>query len=240
MYCKRLSIAALCGTVLSSLALSGHAATLASDDFSYPDGGLVGNGGWVNQSGTAGTLLVSSGAVAVSQDSGSEDAELVFASNTSGVLTASFDITVTAPGAMTGTDFEYFANFSNDTSFNFSARVDVQTPNAGGDYTLGISTETSTGQATLPTDFSFGTVVPVSISFNFDTGIGSLTAGGNTVDGTGVSLGEVLNAFNLRQSNSSSDETISVDNLVVSHVPEPASLMLMLVGLMGMGIARRR
>jgi hypothetical protein len=225
-----------------ALATQANAAiTLATETFSYPDGALVPNGGWANQSGTAGTLLVASGAAVVTQNSGSEDAELVFANNlTVGVVTATFDINVTAPGAMTGTGFEYFAHFSDDTTFAFTSRLDVVTPSAGGDYTLGISSTTSTAEDTLPTDFSFGTVVPVSISFDLNTGTGSLTAGGNTVSGSALGAGEIIDAFNLRQANSTSDETITVDNLVVTYVPEPASIALVALGALALaGLGRR-
>ncbi|WP_179343330.1 T9SS type A sorting domain-containing protein [Winogradskyella ursingii] len=191
--------------------------TVASDDFSYPDGALVGNGSWANESGTAGTLLVSGGQALVSQDNGSEDAELKFADDlATDVVTATFDIVVTAPGAITGTDFEYFAHFSNDTNTNFRSRVDVIAPTLAGDYTLGLSASSSTNEVFIPVDFSFGAVVSVELSFDLDSGISSLTAGGQTVTSAG-SMGEILDTFNLRQSSSSSDETIAVDNLVVTY-----------------------
>ncbi len=236
-------MAAVCG-LLMVVGSSASAAVLASEDFSYPDGALVPNGGWANQSGTAGTLLVASGEAVVSQDSGSEDAELVAGPEfSSGVYSATFDIRVEVDDpnvGITGTDFEYFAHFSNDTSFNFRGRLDVVAPTAGGDYTLGLASSSSTNEVALPVDFAFGATVPVELSWDFSTGLASVTAGGNTVVSTTVLLGETLDSFNLRQSNSSSDETIFVDNLVVSHVPEPATLALMLFGLAGIGASRRR
>ena len=190
---------------------------LASDDFTYPDGALVPNGGWTNQSGTAGTLLVTSGEAVITHDGGSEDTELVFATDlTSGTITANFDIRVTAPAAMTGTDFEYFAHFSDDTGFNFRTRIDIIAPTGAGDYTIGLSATSSTNDASLTTDFSFGATVAVEIAFNIDTGVASLTVGSETVTSAG-SMGETLDSFNLRQSSSSSDETIFMDNLVISY-----------------------
>ena len=41
------------------------AAIIVSDDFSYPDGSLVGNGGCVSHSGTAGDLMVVNGQAVV-------------------------------------------------------------------------------------------------------------------------------------------------------------------------------
>ena len=188
---------------------------LAMDDFTYTDGALVGNGSWTNQGGTAGTLLVTSGEAVVTQDSGSEDGELKFTDDlTSGIVTATFDIRVTSTG-MSGSDFEYFAHFSNDTEFNFRTRIDVISPTSSGDYTLGLSATSSTNDASLSTDFSFGATVSVEIAYDIDTGTASLTVGAETVTSSG-STGDTIDSFNLRQSNSSSDETIFIDNLVIS------------------------
>lgn len=216
-----------------------HATVVATDDFSYADGPLVPNGGWANQSGTAGTALVSSGQVLISQDSGSEDVELQFANDlVSGVVSASFDISVTAPGTIGGGDFEYFAHFSNDTEFNFRARIDIVSPTVSGDYTIGLATSSSTNEVALPVDFSFGAVVPVTLEFNIDTGLASVTAGGQTVTSVAPSLGETIDSFNFRQSNSSSDETIAIDNLSVSVIPEPSTVLL--GGLALLGFLRRK
>ncbi len=190
---------------------------LATDDFTYSDGALVGNGSWTSNDGTAGTLLVTSGEAVVTQDSGSEDGELKFADDlTVGIITATFDIRVTSPGAITGTDFEYFAHFSNDTEFNYRSRLDVIAPTGSGDYTLGLSATSSTNDASLSTDFSFGAVVSVVLSFDINTGISSITVGSDTVTSTG-SPGDTIDSFNLRQSSSSSDETIFIDNLSISY-----------------------
>ncbi|MGJ8695985.1 MAG: PEP-CTERM sorting domain-containing protein [Verrucomicrobiaceae bacterium] len=219
-----------------------HAAVIVSDDFSYADGALVGNGGWASHSGTAGTLLVAGGAAQVSQDSGSEDANLGYGTSYStGIVTASFDIFVTAASPIGGGDYEYFAHFK-DAGFGFRSRIDLVAPTAGGDFTIGIATTSSTAEATLPTDFSFSSVVPVTITFDLDTGLSSLTAGGNTVLSTTPSLGDSVEAFGLRQSNSSSDELIAVDNLILSYdapVPEPSSAVLGSLALLGL-IRRKR
>ena len=49
-----------------------------SDDFSYSDGSLVGNGSWVTYSGSTGQVQVSSGTVLIN-DSDSEDVRAQFA-----------------------------------------------------------------------------------------------------------------------------------------------------------------
>ncbi len=254
---RRISFAVVCGMFLLCSANCG-AEVILTEDFNYPDGPLaVANPAWVFHSGTADTLFVSGGAAAVTQDSGSEDLHRLFdgaAAYSSGVVSASFDITVTvpddpttgAPGVMVPDDYEFFVHFWQSTApTNFRARTDIQVPNVpgpGNDYTIGISTLASASEVTLPVDFTFGTVVPVSIAFDIDMGTASLTAGGETVNTAVVSLGTLIDGFALRQSSSSSDETIRVDNLVVTHipVPEPTSWMLMLSSLLGLAACRRK
>ena len=79
----------------------------------------------------------------------------------------------------------------------------------------------------------------MEITFDIDAGTSTLTAGGQTISTAVVSTGQIIDAFALRQSNSSSDETILVDNLIVTHVPEPASLALLAMGGLALGLRRR-
>jgi len=186
MYFKLASLAVICGM---AMVVSGttHAVVVSTENFDYADGPLaVANPDWINHSGNSQTLLVSGGAAVVTEDGGSEDAHKFFdagASFTSGVVSASFDVSVTAAGGIPdNSDDEYFAHFwQTDNPFNFRARTFVHAPTAGGDYTLSISTLSSSTSVDLPTDFTFGETVPVLISFDLDAGIASLTAGGNTV-----------------------------------------------------------
>lgn len=215
------------------------AAPLVTDDFTYADGNLVGNGSWANHSGSESFIQVSGGQAVFSHGGGSrEDASVVFAAQTSGILTASFDVTVADDSTIGGSDFEYFAHFFTSGDSNFRSRLSVAAPSGGGDYRFGIASGSSTEEAFSSSDFSFGQTVSVSIAFDFATGIGSATIGSDTFTGTGIFTGESLNAFALRQSNSTNDETITVDNLVVENVPEPTSLALL--GLGGLLVARRR
>jgi hypothetical protein len=96
--------------------------------------------------------------------------------------------------------------------------LDVIAPTSGGDYTLGLSSTSSTNDTSLTNDFSFGAVVSVELSYNLNNGDASLTVGGETITSpTAGFTSETLDTFNLRQSSSSSDETIFIDNLSISY-----------------------
>lgn len=223
---------------LAMVSMNASAATLITETFTYPDGSLVPNGGWVTHSGTVGDLVVTSGQALVQHGAPSEDVNVPFGSYSTGILTATFDMIVNDDTKIAGGDYEYFAHFSDGGTFNFRARIDVVPATGGGDYRLGIASAASTAEAVVPVDFNYGQTVTVTLSHNLDTGTSSLTVGANTVSGIAGAAGETMTAFALRQSDSSNNEGILVDNLVITYVPEPTSLAL--VGLGGLLIARRR
>jgi hypothetical protein len=198
-----------------------NAQVLALEDFSYPDGAsLSSQTGWASHSGTAGNLLVTGGKAVVDHSS-NEDVNFAFTDVTSGVLTATFDIVVNATEDITGMgefpdDYEYFAHFFEEGTFNFRARLSVVPSPGTGNYTLGISSTTGTEEATLSSGLNFGDTVPVVLALDVTTGIASLTVNGETISGTTGNLGETMNLFALRQSFSTHNETIAVDNLVIS------------------------
>ncbi|NDV61432.1 hypothetical protein G0Q06_03110 [Puniceicoccales bacterium CK1056] len=229
---------ALIGMVTIASQATAQPFLIASDNFDRADGSLTGStpnpgpgSDWTSHSGTFGDLLVTSNQAVVQHGVPSEDTHVLFTAQSTGLLTATFDITVNDDAVIGGTDFEYFAHFMTEGSFNFRARVDVQAPAdpLTGDYTLGIASGSSTAEATLTTDFSFNTPVSVTLEFNLDTGIASLTVGAETIVGTGVFLGENLDSFALRQSDSSNNETILVDNLEVygdTAPPPPPEILI--------------
>ena len=199
-------------------------AQLASDDFSYPDDTpLALQPGWDRHSGATddndmpiNDFLVFDGKAVVQHGVPSEDVNLAFADVTAGNLTATFDITVNDDEIIGGTDFEYFAHFFTSGSFNFRARLSVVAPNQAGDYSLGLSSTTSTEEVTLTNDFNYGDTVAVELTLDVTTGVASLTVNGETIVGTSGNPGETMNRFALRQSDSSNNETVTVDNLVVT------------------------
>lgn len=232
-----------------AIMVAGTANAQLTDNFTYADGNLTNlNSAWITHSGTANPILVAGGAAVITNRIAGYDVHRLFdvgpASYSSGILTATFDMVVTA-SAMTGTDFEYFAHFwSTAAPTAFRSRTDIVAPGtAGGDYSIGIATLASTAEFTLGNlvGFTFGQIVPVTISFNISGGTSSLTAGGQTIYTSVVSLGQIIDGFGLRQDVSSSLETIRVDNLLVTHsVPEPATLALGGLGFVALFLARRR
>ena len=193
-----------------------------SDDFTYTDGSLVPNGLWLNSGGTAGDFLVSSGQAVVEHGTPSEDVIIPF-TPVSGKIYYGLDFSVVDPGApIIGSDSEYFAHFK-DSGFGFKARLDIVEASSGGDYTVGISTGTSTAEATWSADLSFGTTYRAIVMYDQDANIAQLwidaTAIGDTsiLGGDDADPGSSMEGFSLRQSDSSTNETVLVDNLVISQ-----------------------
>ena len=193
-----------------------------TEDFEYADGSLSDNPSWNSFSGTAGDLLVSSGQAVVQHGTASEDVNITFNSGTGDVFYA-LDFTVVNPGGIiTGNDYEYFAILKDD-SFAYRARLDVAEALNGGDFTIGISTEGSTADAVWATDLSYGTTYRATVRFNQESNTSELwidaTASTDTsilgLDGTDP--GTTVTQFALRQSDSSLNESILIDNLIVSQ-----------------------
>jgi len=186
---------------------------LIAEDFSYTDGSLVGNGAWESESGTAGDFLVSSGQAVVKHGDPSEDVKISFTAG-DGSIYVGFDFSVDDLGAPygTGTDFEYFAHIS------FKARIDIVSGSNGGDYSVGISSGGSTAESTWATDLTFGQSYRLIAKFDQVTGIAELwinpTASTDTSISGSESIGNV-SSFDLRQSDSSENETVRVDNLMI-------------------------
>ncbi len=193
-----------------------------TDDFTYADGSLIPNGLWLTNGGTPGDFLVASGQAVVEHGAPSEDVIIPF-TPVSGKIYYGLDFSVVDPGApITGSDFEYFAHFK-DSGFGFKARLDIVEATSGGDYTVGISTGTSTAEATWTADLSFGTTYRAIVMYDQDANLAQLwidaTAIGDTsiLGGDDADPGSSMEAFSLRQSDSSTNETVLVDNLVISQ-----------------------
>jgi hypothetical protein len=246
--------AVLCSLVVG-LALSvvgpANAQIVLTENFPYSDGNLTNsNPAWVTHSGTANPILVAGGAAVLKNNAAGYDIHRLFdgaATFNSGTVSASFDMVVNATSApIGGGDYEYFAYFWQTTAAtSFRSRTDIVNPGtAGGNYSMGIATLSGTAEFTLGNQvgFAYGQTVPVTITFDITGGTGSLTAGGQTIYTAVVSTGQNIDGFGFRQETSSGAETITIDNLIVTHtpVPEPTTLALGGLGMMAFFMARRR
>ncbi len=193
-----------------------------TENFTYTDGSLVPNGGWANHSGTLGDMMVTSGQVLVQHGTPSEDANLAF-TPVAGNLYFGIDVTVNDPGGpISGADNEYFAHFK-DSGFGFFGRLDIVAPIGGGDFTFGISTDTSTAQATWATDLTYGVTYRVIVRYDQDNNIAEMWVDATLESDTSIlgtdqaDPGNSIESFALRQSDSAENEGVLVDNLVVSQ-----------------------
>lgn len=233
------------------LPLTGWAGVLVTENFDYADGDLTGNPAWTAHSGGGGSpIQVSSSTAVLSHGSGSrEDINTTFPAISTGTLSAMFSLTVNDDATVSGSDFEYFAHFGTGggaAMSNFAARMDVVAPTNSVDFnfSLGIASESGTAEIVYDSDFTFGDQLTILLDYDLDTGLSSLTVNGGTTITTANagSTGVSLTAFGLRQSNSSPDETITIDNLVISDstmVPEPSTAILGSFALLGL-LRRRR
>ena len=203
-------------TLLMTLSLVGASfgQVILAEGFSYADGSLVGNSTWATESGTAGDFLISSGKAVIQHGTPSEDVKFSFDSG-AGDVYVGFDFSVDNLGApySGGTDYEYFAHI------DFKARLDVQAGANGGDFTVGISSGGSTAEANWNTDLTFGETYRVILKFDQVTGLAQLwinpsASSDTSISGTESGAATVEN-FDLRQSDSSENETVRLDDLMI-------------------------
>ena len=194
----------------------------AYESFDYPDGSLINAPDWNNFSGTSGDLLVASGQALVQHGVPSEDASVTFNSVT-GDLYYAFDFTVNDPGGViTGGDYEYFAMFKDD-AFIYKGRIFIVEANSGGDFTVGISTSTAPADAVWATDLTFGVTYRATLRYSQDTNISQLwidaaTSSDISITGTDdADPGVAITQFALRQSDSSNNEGVLIDNLSIAQ-----------------------
>jgi hypothetical protein len=235
-----------------ALASSAQATLILNEQFDYPDGSLDGQGAWSRHSGTAGQIQVAGNAISVN-DAQSEDVNvnLGISLGATESIFAGFDLSVTASTPVGGSDYEYFAHFGTG-SLDFTARVDVVAPTSVGDYSLGISAGTI-AEAVWISDLTFGTTYRAIIGYNRATGLAQLWVDAANMGDTFISSttadDNAVSGFYLRESASTANETIQIDNLLVattfgeavSAIPEPSSFALLALGIAGLvGIRRRR
>ena len=235
--------------IVGIVAGTANASVVAFDNFDYADGSLVPNGDWVNHSGTVGDLLVSSGQAVVEHGAPSEDAHLMWTA-VGGALYFGIDFSVDDLGVpWAGGDSEYFAHFMGDGTYNFRGKLDIVAPSGAGDFSVGIATLSSTADATWATDLTYGTTYRAIVMFDQDANQAEMWIDAVLESDTSIlgadegAPGDPMDSFGLRQSDSTLNETIRVDNLIVGTtfgnvVPEPATIALL--GFGALALIRRR
>ncbi len=219
-------------TSILSLSILIVSAQLFVENFSYTDGDLTANAAWsAHSGGGANAVQVTSNNAILTHGSGSrEDVNASFSSQSSGSVYYSLELSVNDNSAISGTDSEYFVHFNTST---FVARVDIVPPSAAGDYSVGIATENSTAEATWASDLSFNTTYTVVVEYDIDNNSTTLWVDpvnemSTSINGADLSgTGDAVSRIALRQTNSSSDETISISEIIVDVVfpaPLPVSL----------------
>jgi hypothetical protein len=188
---------------------------IIAEDFSYSDGSLIGNGTWEWVSGTEGDFLVASGQAVVEHGSPSEDVKIPFTS-VSGDIYVGFDFSIDDLGVVySGTDNEYFAHI------DFKARIDIVPGINGGSFSVGIASTSSTAEAIWAADLTFGQTYRLIAKFDQLTGTAQLWIDPSVATDTSISGSDTgaasLASFDLRQSDSSVNETIRVDNLMIGQ-----------------------
>jgi hypothetical protein len=167
--------------VSAAMIQCGRASIVFSENFSYPDGGIVSNsaGIWIFTSGTAGTMVVSNNALVVAQ-SRSEDIAHQFTSpfptnGTVPVLYSSFKVMFTGLPNQVGTYFTHFTGEAVTSAFR--ARVWAATTNlagatvaAPGFFYIGIGNNSPSGASpTGPTSGQISTALTTNIVYTIVT-----------------------------------------------------------------------
>ncbi len=245
-----LSIVIVTVLVASSGAAFGQ--VLTSDDFNYV--GALTDNGWTAHSGAGNKVIMADGAIAtLEQSSGSgEDVSRSFATlGATDKIYAGFDLWVdTADLSLLDGSGLYFAHFK-DSAFAFRGRAGIVQPPGGRGFGLAINADSSNlgAGATWPSDLVFDTWHRVVISWDAGSGESELWLNPTvetdpSITHTGANMGDLIENFSLRQTNDYTGFQ-RIDNVIVGRtfgnvVPEPSSLLLMLLGLACLAMRRRK
>ncbi len=193
-----------------------------NDSFDYADGSLTASSNWNNFSGNEGDLVVENGHAVVQHGDPSEDAGVSFQS-VEGIIYYAFDFSVNNPGEIiSGNDSEYFAMFKDD-GFSYRAKIDIVPAISQGDFTVGISSTGNSADATWPYDLSFDTTYRATVKYDQSQNIAQLWIDASSENDESImgsdedDPGTSITQFGLRQSDSSNNESIHVDNLSITQ-----------------------
>lgn len=234
----------------AALAVSAQAQLLIDEPFDYSNGNLttVSGGSWVNYSGTGTFIPVTDGAITLSQGSGSrEDVErsLGVTMGTGDTFYYAMDLSVSG-----GSSATYFAMLWQSSSL-FAGRLFVTAPSGAGDFTFGVSSTSSSVEASWGSDLSFNTIYKVVVAYSYDSALTTLWV--NPVDASSTSVttptagaSDAVVAMAFRQAAGDSVETIydlkvGTTFASVVPVPEPHEYAIAMAGfLMAVVVMRRR
>jgi len=162
-----------------------------SDDFSYPDGSLYGNGTWSLTSGTALETQVENGEVILSRFN-SEDLNsgagfgggAPFAPSSGVVLFSGFTLRARELPSSTG---NYFAHFKDNTTAGFRARIFASSSGATpGYFRIGLANNSGSVSAQVTRDLATNTTYLVVTRYNTATGEGVIWVNPKSGSETGV------------------------------------------------------
>jgi hypothetical protein len=227
--------------VASGMAIAAQATPIASDDFSVA--GAITNNGWVAFNGADGSIT-SDGSVATI-GGGAEDIRLSFADQGTGPTFASFVLNVSL---MPATGSEYSFGFIDGSTME--SRFGLTSVGSGANFALTIY---GAGSTILGTSSTLDLDTDYLVAFYFD-GVDNhrlwIDSDGTDfaspdLSATGANSG--IDGVFIRQAGALDNgaSTWTMDDLVVATtfaevIPEPASVGLMLIGMLGLRYARRR
>jgi hypothetical protein len=242
-----------CGLLVATVGV--RASILFSDTFSYPNGNLVGNDGWIQNSTTSTSPIQVANGVAIVGKTGQDVIDPLTTPYTPAAGT-SFYIGATLNLSAAQSSGDYFIHYASSAgSTAYAARIEARSSGAG--YQMGYLAQAG-GAVTWGTQvLDFNKPYSFVLSYNVVSGTANDTAdlfvnptdtavqGNNTPYlanvgwVTGITGGEVatIGTINLRQGTTGSAPTVGLDNLIVATtfaeaatftaVPEPTSLSLL-------------
>ena len=255
---KFLTASVVMAAAVILVAAQAQATLLVNEPFSYPNGNLAGNtpgtggGAWTQFSSPGATdIQVVNGQAVIGQANYPDDAIQFgsgFVAGNSDKVYASFDLTLSV--LPNGTS--YFAMFKDSTTGNFGARVFVTVTNAvAGDYSIGFGNTSVSGMfatksATLGTDYKIVLRIDNSAGGAGTMWIGPSLETDPSFTPTDTKYVDPWQTFAFRQATAGGLSTVeNVDNLMVGTtfndvIPEPSTVLLVSMGMLGLFAARRR
>ncbi|HEY9175619.1 MAG TPA: hypothetical protein VI136_25350 [Verrucomicrobiae bacterium] len=216
---------------------------LINEPFTYPDGPIVGNGGWTSHSGTNGDCQVLNNQLslsyALSEDVSTNLPGFYVDANSGTILYSSVKVNFSA---LPGSGTEYFMHYRDAGTSNYRARVSATTSGAAaGKFRIAIANSASTA-VTVPVDLSLNTTYLVVTRYNVSTGISTVwvNPASETMGGVTATVGSApLNLYYLSFRQNSGIGALTVDDLKVgtewgdvweSVAPAPEALKAQQIG----------